>query len=107
VFRYFTVSPEAPAMTTEQLEQITAMGMASVGAAHCRVDTSRHPAMHKTNTVDYIIIMKGNVTMLVDEGEVDLGPRDVVVQRGTNHAWVNKGSEPALLAAVLIDAEPA
>ena len=105
VFRYFIVRPEDPAMSTEQLEQVTAMGMASIGAAHCRVDTRRHPGMHKTHTVDYILVMKGTVTMLVDEGEVDLKPYDVVVQRGTNHAWVNKGSEPALLAAILIDAE--
>jgi hypothetical protein len=43
--------------------------------------------------------------MLLDEGEVDLTPFDVVIQRGTNHAWINRGSEPALLAAILIDAE--
>jgi hypothetical protein len=44
------------------------------------------------------------VTLLLDQGEVDLKPFDVVVQRGTNHAWVNKGKEPALIAAVLVDA---
>jgi len=42
----------------------------------------------------------------LDEDEVELKPFDVVIQRGTNHAWVNKGSKPALLAAILIDAEP-
>ena len=51
-------------------------------------------------------MLKGEVTMFLDEDEVDLKPFDVVVQRGTNHAWVNKGSEPAVLVAVLIDAEP-
>jgi hypothetical protein len=44
---------------------------------------------------------------MLDEGEVHLKPFDVVIQRGTNHAWVNRGTEPAILAAVLIDAEPA
>ena len=68
-----------------------------------RVDTSRHPAMHKTETVDYIILLKGEVTLILDEEEVALKPFDVVVQRGTNHAWANNGSEPALLIAVLID----
>jgi quercetin dioxygenase-like cupin family protein len=61
--------------------------------------------MHKTNTIDYIILLKGDVTLLLDEDEVNLKPHDVVVQRGTNHAWVNNGREPALLIAVLIDSE--
>mgnify|MGYP006063229341 FL=1 len=59
--------------------------------------------MHKTETVDYIILLKGDVTLILDDEEVDLKPFDVVVQRGTNHAWVNNGTEPALLIAVLID----
>ncbi len=74
-----------------------------MGAAHHRVDTSRHPAMHKTETIDYIILLKGEVTLILDEEEVALKPHDVVVQRGTNHAWANHGTEPALLIAVLID----
>ncbi|MDC3209035.1 cupin domain-containing protein, partial [SAR86 cluster bacterium] len=53
--------------------------------------------------VDYIILLKGEVTLILDEEEVALKPFDVVVQRGTNHAWANNGSEPALLIAVLID----
>ena len=59
--------------------------------------------MHKTETVDYIILLKGEVNLILDEEEVALKPFDVVVQRGTNHAWANNGSEPALLIAVLID----
>ena len=59
--------------------------------------------MHQTETIDYIILLKGDVTLVLDEEEVHLEPFDVVVQRGTNHAWVNNGSEPALLIAVLID----
>ena len=48
---------------------------------------------------------KGDVSLLLDEDEVKLKPFDVVVQRGTNHAWVNLGEEPALLIAVLIDSD--
>ena len=55
-----------------------------MGASHERVDTSRHPSMHKTKTIDYIILLKGDVTLLLDEDEVRLKPFDVVVQRGTN-----------------------
>ena len=51
------------------------------------------------------ILLKGDVTLLLDNDEVRLKPFNVVVQRGTNHAWVNNGDEPALLIAVLIDSD--
>jgi quercetin dioxygenase-like cupin family protein len=60
--------------------------------------------MHKTQTIDYVIVLKGEVTLVLDGDERDLKPFDVVIQRGTNHAWVNRGKEPALLAVVLVDA---
>ena len=62
--------------------------------------------MHKTDSVDYIILLEGEVTLILDEGEVDMKPLDVIVQRGTNHAWSNRGDKNAVLAAILIDAEP-
>jgi len=76
-----------------------------MGAAHERTDTTRHPGMHKTKTIDYIILLSGNATLLLDDDEVQLQPFDVVVQRGTNHAWVVDGTESALFIAVLIDSE--
>lgn len=94
-------------MSREERERQTAKMFAQMDAAHCRPDTTRHPAMHKTRTIDYVVLLSGEVTLLLDKGEVDLKPFDVVVQRGTNHAWVNKGKEPALIAAVLIDAKDA
>jgi len=106
VFRFFSVAPEDPSLGAEELELRAAKGFASIGAAHCRPDTSRHAYMHRTRTVDYIIVLEGEVTLLLDGDEVELGPHDVVIQRGTNHAWINRGKEPALLAAILIDAEP-
>ena len=102
-FRYFQINPLPEGVSPEFIEQATADAFEKMGAAHHRVDTSRHPAMHKTETVDYIILLKGEVTLILDEEEVALEPFDVVVQRGTNHAWANNGSEPALLIAVLID----
>ncbi len=56
-------------------------------------------------TIDYVVLLSGRVTLLLDEDERDLEPFDVVVQQGTNHAWINKTTEPALLCAILIDAE--
>ena len=102
-FRYFQINPLPEGVPEDMLQEIAADAFEKVGAAHHRVDTSKHPAMHKTETVDYIILLQGDVTLILDEEEVDIKPFDVVVQRGTNHAWVNNGTEPALLIAVLID----
>ena len=104
-FRYFQINPTPEGIPLEVLQDAAAAAFEQVGAGHHRVDTSKHPAMHKTDTIDYIILLKGDVTLLLDEDEVKLKPHDVVVQRGTNHAWVNNGSEPALLIAVLIDSD--
>jgi mannose-6-phosphate isomerase-like protein (cupin superfamily) len=105
-FRFFRVDPEDPTVSHDELERQIAAGFAGLGADHCRPDTARSPPMHKTRTVDYVIVLQGEVTLLLDEDEVNLKPFDVVIQRGTNHAWVNKSGEPALLAGVLVDAEP-
>ena len=102
-FRYFQINPLPEGVPEDMLQEIVADAFDKVGAAHHRVDTTKHPAMHKTETIDYIILLKGDVTLILDDEEVDLKPFDVVVQRGTNHAWVNNGTEPALLIAVLID----
>ena len=104
-FRYFTIAPIPDGVPVEALESLFADRFAEFGASHCRVDTRHHPSMHKTETLDYIILLRGEVTMLLDEDEVALRPGDVVVQRGTNHGWVCTGPEPALLCAILIDAE--
>ena len=87
------------------MQDMAAEAFKKIGASHHRVDTAKHPAMHKTDTIDYIILLKGDVTLILDQEEVDIKPHDVVVQRGTNHAWVNNGNEPALLIAILIDSE--
>ncbi len=66
----------------------------------------RHPGFHKTNSIDYAIVLAGEIYAMMDDGEVLLAAGDVLVQRGTNHAWSNRTSEPAVVAFVLIDAEP-
>ena len=104
-FRYFQIMPTPDGVPREVLDKMAEEAFDKVGAKHHLVDTAKHPAMHKTQTIDYIILLKGDVTLLLDEDEVKLKPHDVVVQRGTNHAWINNGTEPALLIAVLIDSE--
>ncbi len=70
-------------------------------------DRSRHPTMHKTNSIDYLIVLSGEMIMEMEEGSTLIKQGDCIVQRGTNHAWVNRSDKPCLLAAVLIDAVPA
>jgi len=71
-----------------------------------RLDGQKQPGMHKTRSVDYLVIISGEVWLILDEEEVLLKAGDMCVQRGTLHAWSNRSSEPCLLAAVLVDAQP-
>ena len=104
-FRYFQINPTPEGVPMDVLQNMAADAFEKIGASHHRIDTSKHPAMHKTDTIDYIILLEGDVTLILDKEEVALKPHDVVVQRGTNHAWVNNGNNPALLIAVLIDSD--
>jgi len=90
-------------MTEEQREQRMVEVFASMDAAHTRPDVSKGPGMHQTNTTDYIVLLSGKVRLVLDKEERDLEPFDVVIQRGTNHAWINTGDEEALLMGVLVD----
>jgi quercetin dioxygenase-like cupin family protein len=59
--------------------------------------------MHRTKTVDYGIVLSGEVYLVLDKQETLLKAGDVVVQRGTNHAWANRSSEPCRMAFILVD----
>lgn len=65
----------------------------------------RHPMMHRTESIDYAIVLAGEITMLMDDTDVALKAGDVLVQCGTNHAWSNRSNAPAIVAFVLIDGE--
>lgn len=64
------------------------------------------PVLHRTETVDYVICLSGEIDMDMDRSTVTLRAGDVMVQRGTNHAWANRGTQPARVAFVLVDAKP-
>jgi hypothetical protein len=76
-----------------------------LGTAQAATSTSssRHPNMHKTATIDYGILIEGELWLILDKDEVRLQPGDVVVQRGTNHAWSNCSGRNARIASILID----
>ena len=63
--------------------------------------------MHRTDTIDYVVIVSGEIDMRLDGGEeVHLKAGDVMVQKGTNHDWINRGTEPCVIAFTLLDARP-
>ena len=64
---------------------------------------SPHPLMHRTESVDYGVVIAGELTLVLDDSERVLGPGSVVVQRGTNHAWANRSGQPCRMLFVLID----
>jgi mannose-6-phosphate isomerase-like protein (cupin superfamily) len=71
-----------------------------------KLDPGVAPRPHRTASIDYLIVLSGAVTMELDEGSVDLRAGDLLVQRGTFHNWIVTGTEPCLMAVVLIDAKP-
>lgn len=80
-----------------------AAAFAQIGAGHAHALDGPHALMHRTETVDYGIVLGGEVWLVVDAGETRLAPGDVVVQRGTNHAWSNRTEDVARMAFVLVD----
>ena len=68
-------------------------------------DRGLQSPVHRTASIDYGIVLEGEITLVLDDSEVTLGPGDIVVQRGTDHAWANRGQVPARLVFVLVDGE--
>ena len=64
---------------------------------------ARHANTHRTRTIDYAIVLDGEIDMLLDDSEVHVKAGDVLVQQATNHAWVNNGTKPCRIAFILID----
>lgn len=61
-----------------------------------------HPLMHRTETIDYGIVLEGELKLIVDRGETTIKVGDIVIQRGTNHAWANRSNKPCRVAFILI-----
>ena len=80
---------------------------ASIGAGGAPDHESGDAMMHATATVDYIIVLQGEIWAILDKGEKLLKQGDILIQRGTNHSWSVRTKEPCVIAAVLIGAKPA
>ena len=96
--RIFTFPPQAQRPQTVGPDQQKALSRFDTG--HSREDDN--PGMHTTVTIDYGIVLSGEIDLELDCGEVHLKAGDVVVQRGTRHAWRNRGTEPCRMAFILI-----
>jgi mannose-6-phosphate isomerase-like protein (cupin superfamily) len=79
----------------------------AIGARAARDRSSaRHPAMHRTHSVDYAIVLSGEIWAVMDVGETLMRAGDCLIQRGTNHAWSNRSGAPCLVAFILVGARP-
>jgi hypothetical protein len=101
VLRIIDYPPE-PADPAERRRQVAASFAQMFPDAEHRID-DQHPGMHKTATVDYAIVLAGEIVAILDEGETVLRAGDVLIQRGTSHAWANRSGQPARICFVLID----
>jgi len=105
VFRIIEYPPDAQRLVALEQERQAPDDGSGHAAARDR-GNPRHPGFHKTSSVDYAIVLSGEIHALMDEGEVKLRAGDVLIQRGTNHAWSNRTDAPTYVAFVLIDADP-
>ena len=101
--RFVDIPPDSDELLAHGAEHIK-QGFAEVGdAAASTMDTgSPHPLMHRTESVDYGVVIEGELTLILDQGEVVVRPGSVVVQRGTNHAWANRSGKPCRILFVLV-----
>ena len=102
--RFVDIPPETPEMRAVDLRAVEA-AFVQIGAAGASTagEGAPHPLMHRTESIDYAIVMDGEITLVLDEAEVELEAGSVVIQRGTNHAWANRGDRPCRMLFVLID----
>lgn len=104
VFRISELAPEPEAVRNldpqRAREVFKAMGNE---AAATFGRGGRHPMMHRTETIDYAVVLEGRVTLVLDDQDVELEAGDVVIQCGTNHAWSNRSDKPCRMLYVLID----
>jgi mannose-6-phosphate isomerase-like protein (cupin superfamily) len=104
--RVIDFPPEGDAIrsltTAEAAEKFSEIG--GEDAAQSRTGAP-HPLMHRTQTLDYGIVLEGELTLVVDHGETTVQAGDIIIQRGTNHAWANRSDKNCRVVFVLIDGQ--
>lgn len=103
-FRIYELPPDSESIGGRSAQEIkAAFNQAGGGNFSTTRPDSPHPLMHRTETIDYGIILEGEIYLLMDDTEVHLKQGDVIIQRGTNHAWSNRSNSPCRMAFVVID----
>ncbi|WP_375196967.1 cupin domain-containing protein [Sphingobium sp.] len=103
--RVLDIPPEGDAIRTMTPEEAQAH-FAEVGAGSASAhqgEGARHALMHRTETIDYGIVLEGELVLIMDEGETTVRAGDIVIQRGTNHGWSNRSDRNCRIAFILID----
>jgi mannose-6-phosphate isomerase-like protein (cupin superfamily) len=102
--RFVDIPPDTEELLSEGAGKM-ASAFSEIGdvAASTVNKTSPHPLMHRTESIDYGIVIEGELTLVLDEGEALLKPGSVVIQRGTSHAWANRSGKACRMLFVLID----
>ncbi|MBT0569735.1 cupin domain-containing protein [Curvibacter sp. CHRR-16] len=102
--RFVDIPPDTDEFLKQGAQRMQAafdqIGDAAASTVHAH---SPHPLMHRTQSVDYGVVIEGEVVLILDNAEVPLKPGSVVVQRGTNHAWANRSGKPCRMLFVLVD----
>ena len=105
--RVLDIPPEDPSLATLSPEEAR-KHFAEVGAGEASSHSgggSRHAFMHRTETIDYGIVLEGEITLILDVGETVVKAGDIVIQQGTNHGWANRSNRNCRIASILIDGE--
>lgn len=103
--RILDIPPDDPELANKTPEEARAH-FEEIGAADASSHSgegSRHAHMHRTETIDYGIVLEGELVLIMDEGETTVRPGDIVIQRGTNHGWANRSDKNCRIAFILID----
>jgi len=101
VFRVVEFSPEAPWI--DKVKRSASNWLPLTGSV--ADEDMKHPLMHRTETIDYGVVISGEIVLVLDNEEVELKAGDAFVQRGTNHAWSNRSTIPCRIAFVLVCAK--
>ncbi|ATR18998.1 Hypothetical protein RMHFA_05661 (plasmid) [Roseomonas mucosa] len=104
--RFVDIPPDTEDFLRDGAERMGG-AFTEIGEAHASTVRSDapHPLMHRTESIDYGVVIEGEMTLVVDEGEVVLKPGSVVIQRGTNHAWANRSGKVCRMLFVLISGQ--
>lgn len=104
-FRMVAFAPDSVMYADDEQESPEVAAVMDTVRDHSR--EARHPNFHRTDTIDYAVIISGEIWALLDEDELLMKPGDTLIQRGTHHAWANRSDDYCYVAFVLIDAQPA